>query len=75
MKVGDLVKFAKEHSTQDGLDYCADWLGYILYASDTSVEIQWFPHPASGYTLGIDEYHEDWWNTFDYPPFEVVSAV
>ena len=29
MKVGDLVKYSKEHSSRPGFDYCADWTGII----------------------------------------------
>ena len=29
MKVGDLVKYNKEHSSRPGFDYCADWTGII----------------------------------------------
>jgi len=30
MKVGDLVRFTKEHSSRPGFDYCASWKGIIF---------------------------------------------
>jgi len=30
MKVGDLVRFTKEHSSRPGYDYCATWTGVIF---------------------------------------------
>ena len=29
MKVGDLVRFKREHVLQDGFQYCSDWVGLI----------------------------------------------
>jgi len=29
VKVGDLVKYSKEHSSRPGFDYCSDWTGII----------------------------------------------
>ncbi len=29
MKIGDLVRFTREHASQDGFQYCSDWLGII----------------------------------------------
>ena len=29
MKVGDLVRYTKEHTSRPGFDYCADWTGII----------------------------------------------
>ena len=29
MKVGDLVRYTKEHASRPGFDYCADWTGII----------------------------------------------
>lgn len=30
MKVGDLVRYTKEHSSRPGFDYCAGWKGIIF---------------------------------------------
>jgi len=74
MKIGDLVRFAEEHSTQAGLDYCADWLGVIVALSDNSIDIQWLDTANIGETWrGKVLYNEQWWNTLDYKPLEVVS--
>ena len=42
MKIGDLVKFAKEHCSQGGLEYCSDWIGLIVEATKETVHIQWY---------------------------------
>ena len=34
MKVGDLVRYTKEHSSRPGFDYCADWKGIIFQHHD-----------------------------------------
>ena len=70
MRVGDLVRFAKGHHSQDGLDYCEDWLGTVLTANHRIVKIQWFSHP---FMKGPSVYDEQWWNALDYEPFEVVN--
>ena len=73
MKIGDLVRFAKEHSTQAGLDYCADWLGVIVTLNNNSVDIQWLDTTNFVAPAGTSQYNEHWWSTLDYEPFEVVS--
>ena len=30
MKVGDLVRYTKEHASRPGYDYCATWTGVIF---------------------------------------------
>ena len=75
MKVGDLVKFAKEHSGQDGLEYCDDWLGLVLDTTKKTVYIQWYDTSRVLSLRGGCEYDEQWWNTLNYKPFEVVSAI
>ena len=30
MKVGDLVQFRREHSSRQGFEYCAEWLGLVI---------------------------------------------
>ena len=71
MRIGDLVRFTKRHSSQGGFDYCKEWLGTILNMNDTSVEIQWFFQPDLGY--GPSNYDEQWHAALDYEPFEVVN--
>jgi len=34
MKVGDLVRFTKEHASRPGYDYCAEWKGVIFQYPD-----------------------------------------
>ena len=29
MKVGDLIKFTKAHSSRPGFEYCSDWTGLV----------------------------------------------
>ena len=70
MKIGDLVRFTKGHHSQDGLDYCEDWLGTVLTANHRIVKIQWFSHP---FMKGPSVYDEQWWNALDYEPFEVIN--
>ena len=41
MKVGDIVKFTKEHSERSGFKYCADWQGLVLKAPPDVVEVYW----------------------------------
>ena len=72
MKVGDLVRFTKGHHSQDGLDYCEDWLGTVLDVKPTTVKIQWFSHPFMNVP---SVYDEQWWNALDYEPFEVVNEL
>jgi hypothetical protein len=70
VKIGDLVRFTKRHSSQAGFDYCKEWLGTILNMNDTSVEIQWFFQP---YLSDSSNYDEQWLGELDYEPFEVIS--
>ena len=73
MRVGDLVRFAKEHSSQAGFDYCTDWLGVIVARSDNTVDIQWLDTANILDQRGTSQYDEHWWNTLDYEPFEVIN--
>ena len=73
MKVGDVVKFSKEHTDQPGLDYPKGWLGIIIdkFVSTLSADrmvIMWSIHGGSH----ISTYDEEWWSQLDYDPFEVV---
>jgi len=76
MKVGDLVKFSKEHCTSPGHEYVKDWIGIIVEARSIGfhkpieeVRIMW---KISGKTQ-ISLYDEIWWNSLDYKPFEVIN--
>ena len=73
MKVGDMVKFSKKHTSQPGLDYSKGWLGIIIdkfvsTLSDDQLVIMWSIHGGSH----ISTYDEGWWSQLDYDPFEVV---
>ena len=39
MKVGDLVRFTKEHASRPGYDYCAEWKGIIFQDPDDLPEM------------------------------------
>jgi hypothetical protein len=42
MKVGDMIKFSDEHSSQPGFDYCAAWLGLVLESTYERVNVLWY---------------------------------
>jgi hypothetical protein len=79
MKVGDVVKFSKEHRTSISSlarEYVEDWTGIIVEAGSTGfhkpideVRIMWKVH---GKTM-ISHYDEIWWLGLNYEPFEVIS--
>ena len=49
MKVGDLVKFTREHSERSGLEYCATWVGVVGERTPTKTEILWtYPDHGGG---------------------------
>ena len=29
MKIGDLIRFTRDHASQDGFQYCNDWIGLV----------------------------------------------
>ena len=77
MKVGDIVRFSKDHYIDSpGHEYVKDWIGIIVEAKHTGfhkpideIKIMWT-------ILGdahIMHYDELWWNTLDYDPFEVIN--
>ncbi len=52
MKVGDLVKFSKQHSSRPGYEYCARWIG-LVYARtglDSRAKIYWVTGESAGLT-------------------------
>ncbi|HIK67142.1 MAG TPA: hypothetical protein EYF95_04165 [Flavobacteriales bacterium] len=76
MKIGDMVKFSKEHRTSPGHEYVEDWVGIIVEAGFTGfhkpideVRIMWTIH---GKTM-ISHYDEIWWLGLNYEPFEVIN--
>jgi len=73
MKIGDLVRFSKEHTSTPGLGYCANWLGILLEVNAEKVKINWFSgvHPY----YGTSEYDDRWRDELPYAPFEVVSGA
>ena len=77
MKVGDLIKFSKEHVADPGHAYVKDWIGIVVETGRTGfhkpiaeVRIAWsLPWDATQ----VSHYDEIWWNGLDYEPFEVLS--
>ena len=45
MKRGDLVRFTRDHASQDGFQYCSDWIGLVTkretYAYNEVITIHW----------------------------------
>mgnify|MGYP001174598534 FL=1 len=37
MKVGDLVRFTRDHASQDGFEYCKDWIGLVTKREEYAV--------------------------------------
>ena len=37
MKVGDLVRFTSDHASQDGFEYCRDWIGLVTKREEYAV--------------------------------------
>ncbi len=65
--MGDLVRFSREHISRPGLDYCKDWIGIIIEYNST-MQIMWTILGDSH----IMKYDEDWSNSLNYEPLEVV---
>lgn len=60
MKVGDLVRYTKEHSSRPGYDYCATWTGIIFQDPNdppTAYRIFWTTQHGShaGAYSGLDD--------------------
>jgi hypothetical protein len=75
MKVGDLVKFSKDHANQPGLDYTKEWIGIIIakfirHGVNDTISIMWTIHGATT----IMDYDKLWWLKLDYKPFEVINT-
>jgi len=76
MKIGDIVRFSNEHTSQGGHEYTKGWIGIVVSVKTVGnhvpideVKIMW---RAYGKTQ-ISHYDEIWWNDLGYEPFEVVS--
>ena len=76
VKVGDVVKFSKEHRTSPGHEYVEDWTGIVVEVGSTGstypideVRIMWKIHGKTQISL----YDEIWWLGLNYEPFEVIS--
>jgi len=74
VKVGDVVRFSKEHTCQPGLDYPKDWVGVVIenWVSTLSADrvvIMWSALGGSHFST----YDEEWWGGLGYEPFEVIS--
>ena len=41
MKVGDLIRFKKEHWNNPGFTYCKNWMGLICCKSGLNFDIYW----------------------------------
>jgi hypothetical protein len=67
MKVGDVVRFSKEHTSRPGYVYCADWTGIILESVPRRVTIFW-TCPSNGHFTAYYESHIE-----AYQRLEVVS--
>ena len=39
MKVGDLVKFSKEHISNPGHEYVKEWIGIVVEAGSTAARV------------------------------------
>ncbi len=77
MKVGDLVKFSKEHISNPGHEYVKEWIGIVVEAGSTGfhkpideVRISW---TLPWGDTQISHYDGFWWNELNYKPFEVIS--
>ena len=52
MKVGDLIKFSKWHSSRPGYEYCADWVGLIYGGGryGSRLKVYWATGACDGIT-------------------------
>ena len=73
MKVGDLVRYTKEHTSRPGFDYCADWTGIIVEKIVNSRGATEELHIIWNHGGKVSDYPSSWWNRLPYEPFEVVS--
>jgi hypothetical protein len=70
MKVGDLIRFTKEHSRRPGLDYTMDWVGVLVQTTrDASGELDEL-HILWNHGK-VSDYPASWWKK--YEPFEVIK--
>jgi len=79
MKVGDIVKFAKEHYVDSpGHEYVKDWMGIVVEIKATGFHhpidemLIWWTEGAGGGNH-VSHYDELWWNKLEHEPFEVID--
>ena len=50
MKVGDLIKFSKWHSSRPGYEYCASWIGLVYSGGryGARAKVYWVTGAAAG---------------------------
>ena len=79
MKVGDMVKFSKEHTRRPGVGNVKDWIGIVIRVTLTDVRVHAVDKIKIMWTVygdsHISHYDELWWNNLNYEPFEVTSAA
>ena len=60
MKIGDLIRLTRDHASQDGFQYCSDWIGLVTkrekYAYNDVITIHW---TCSDHGTFIAEYMSD----------------
>jgi len=69
VKVGDLVRFTRDHASQDGFEYCRDWIGLVTKREEYAVlndmiTIHWTCPGRGGFSADY---------TYDDEFFEVIS--
>ena len=65
MKHGDLVRFTKEHYSQPGFAYCADWTGIVVAGVGDTYRIHW--------TTPRGMHKGDIWLNIAIPGVEVIN--
>jgi len=73
-KVGDLIKFSKQHYTKPGIDYVEGWMGVVVKAVLDSTGVLEELHILWRHG-NVSDYDATWWNKLDYEPFEVISSA
>jgi len=70
VKVGDLVRYTKEHSSRPGYDYCATWIGLIFqYPDDPPGDYRIYWTTQHGSHVG------DWFESSDgWQGLEIING-
>ncbi len=72
MKVGDMVKFVREHWEQPGTDYVKDWSGLVVETPlDSKGELEEI-HVLWKHGK-VSDYPRMWFGRLPYFPFEVIN--